>query len=212
MSRHVVLLGDSIFDNAAYTGREPDVVHHLRSILPSGWKASLLAVDGAVTSDLSAQVRKVTADASHLVVSIGGNDALGNSDLLALPVDSTAEALELFHRRVRAFEADYRSALDEVLELGRPTTLCTIYNGNLPDPERARHARVALTLFNDVILRAAFELSLPAIELRLVCNEPADYANPIEPSGRGGRKIAMAIARAVGALDPAPAGSLVLAG
>lgn len=212
MSRHVVLLGDSIFDNAAYTGREPDVVHHLRSILPSGWKASLLAVDGAVTSQLSSQVRKVPADASHLVVSVGGNDALGNSDLLALPVDSTAEALELFHERVRTFEARYRSALDEVLELGRPTTLCTIYNGNLPDPEHARHARIALTLFNDVILQAAFELGLPAIELRLVCNEPADYANPIEPSGQGGRKIAMAVARAVGALEPAPAGSLVLAG
>lgn len=212
MSRHVVLLGDSIFDNAAYTGMEPDVLQHLRSILPAGWKASLLAVDGSVTSDLTSQVREVAADASHLVVSIGGNDALMNSDLLALPVDSTAEALELFHQRMHAFESSYRSALDEVLELGRPTTLCTIYNGNLPDPEHARHARIALALFNDVILRTAFELALPAIELRLVCNEPEDYANPIEPSGRGGRKIALAVARAVGALEPAPAGSLVLGG
>jgi hypothetical protein len=211
MSRHVVLLGDSIFDNAAYTGREPDVIQHLRSVLPSGWKASLLAVDGSVTSDLSSQVGEVPSDASHLVVSIGGNDALGNSDLLALPVDSTAEALELFHKRVRRFEENYRSALDEVLELGRPTTLCTIYDGNLPDPEHARHARIALALFNDVILRTAFALSLPAIELRLVCNEPADYANPIEPSGRGGRKIALAVARAVGARDEATA-SRVLAG
>jgi hypothetical protein len=208
-NKHVVLLGDSIFDNAAYTGREPDVIQHLRSILPSGWKASLLAVDGSVTSDLSSQVREVPADASHLVVSIGGNDALMNSDLLELPVDSTAEALELFHQRITAFESNYRSAIEEVLELGRPTTLCTIYNGNLPDPEHARHARIALTMFNDVILRTAFELGLSAIELRLVCNEPADYANPIEPSGRGGRKIAMTIARA---LEPDPAGSLVLAG
>ena len=196
-NKHVVLLGDSIFDNAAYTGREPDVIQHLRSILPSGWKASLLAVDGSITSDLSSQVREVPADASHLVVSIGGNDALMNSDLLELPVDSTAEALELFHRRVTAFESNYRPAIEEVLELGKPTTLCTIYNGNLPDPEHARHARVALMMFNDVILRTAFELRLPVIELRLVCNEPADYANPIEPSGRGGRKIAMAILRAL---------------
>lgn len=190
-----MLLGDSIFDNAAYTGSDPDVIHHLRSVLPSGWKASLLALDGSMTSDLSSQVREVPADASHLVVSIGGNDALMNSDILALPVDSTAEALELFHQRMTAFEFNYRSAIDEVLELGRPTALCTIYNGNLPDPEQARHARIALTMFNDVILRTAFELSLPIIELRLVCNEPADYANPIEPSGHGGRKIALAIVR-----------------
>src|SRR3712207_6320540 len=126
MSRHVVLLGDSIFDNAAYTGREPDVVHHLRSVLPSGWKASLLAVDGAVTAQLSAQVRKVPADASHLMVSIGGRDGVGSRDSLSLSVDTTAEALELFHARVRTFESNYRAAIEEVLELGRPTTLCAI--------------------------------------------------------------------------------------
>ena len=200
MSRHVVLLGDSIFDNAAYTGREPDVIQHLRSILPSGWKASLLAVDGSMTSHLSSQVREVPPDASHLVVSIGGNDALMNSDILALPVRSTAEALDLFDTRLREFESDYRSAIEEVLELGRPTTLCTIYNGNMPDPDQARRARIALAMFNDVILRTAFELRLSLIELRLVCSEPADYANPIEPSGPGGRKIAQAIARTVGAL------------
>jgi len=206
----VVLLGDSIFDNAAYTGREPDVVEHLRSILPSGWQASLLAIDGSVISNLSSQLRRVPEDASHLVISVGGNDALGNSDILEMRVRSTAEALELFHERVEEFEESYRSAIHEVLELGRPATLCTIYNGNLPDPEYARNARVALALFNDAILRTAFELRLPVIELRLVCSEPADYANPIEPSGPGGRKIAMAIARAVGALDPGPGGSQVL--
>jgi hypothetical protein len=37
------------------------------------------------------------------------------------------------------------------------------------------------------------------IDLRLVCTEPADYANEIEPSGPGGRKIAAAVARSVGA-------------
>ena len=206
----MVLLGDSIFDNAAYTGREPDVVEHLRSILPSGWQASLLAIDGSVISNLSSQLRRVPEDASHLVISVGGNDALGNSDILEMRVRSTAEALELFHERVEEFEESYRSAIHEVLELGRPATLCTIYNGNLPDPEYARNARVALALFNDAILRTAFELRLPVIELRLVCSEPADYANPIEPSGPGGRKIAMAIARAVGALDPGPGGSQVL--
>lgn len=206
MSRHVVLLGDSIFDNAAYTGMEPDVVHHLRSILPTEWKASLLAVDGSITSDLSSQVLEVPPDASHLVVSVGGNDALDNSDMLALPVRSTAEALELFRRRIRAFESSYRAAVEEVLELGRPTTLCTIYNGDMQDP----NVPVALAMFNDVILRVGFELGLQLIELRLVCDRPEDYANPIEPSGPGGLKIATAIARAVGALDAS--GSRVLAG
>ena len=78
-----------------------------------------------------------------------------------------------------------------------PTTVCTIYNGNLSGQEGAA-ARVALMAFNDVILRVAFESKLQVIDLRLVCTEPADYANPIEPSSRGGEKIARAIMRSLG--------------
>jgi hypothetical protein len=33
---HIVLLGDSIFDNAAYTQGESHVVTHLRTLLPAG--------------------------------------------------------------------------------------------------------------------------------------------------------------------------------
>jgi hypothetical protein len=50
-------------------------------------------------------------------------------------------------------------------------------------------------LFNDAITRAAFSRALPLIDLRLICDEPADYANPIEPSEQGGDKIAAAIAQ-----------------
>lgn len=40
MSDHIVLLGDSIFDHASYTKGQPDVITHLRGILPSGAAAS----------------------------------------------------------------------------------------------------------------------------------------------------------------------------
>jgi hypothetical protein len=43
------------------------------------------------------------------------------------------------------------------------------------------------------------------IDLRLVCTEPADYANPIEPSSRGGEKIAQAIMRSLGLAAPTEA-------
>jgi lysophospholipase L1-like esterase len=189
---HVVLLGDSIFDNGSYTRGEPDVVTHLRSVLPAGARATLCAVDGATTAGLARQLTRVPPDATHLVVAIGGNDALGNVDLLDRRVSSTAEALTLFADRVDAFETAYQAALAPVLALGRRTAVCTIYNGNL-EPARARIARVALTLFNDVIVRFGFEHRLPTIDLRLVCCDAADYANPIEPSGPGGLKIARAI-------------------
>jgi len=38
--------------------------------------------------------------------------------------------------------------------------------------------------------------------LRLICDEDADFANPIEPSARGGAKIAQAISRFAGGATP----------
>jgi hypothetical protein len=212
VSRYIVLLGDSIFDNGIYTGGEPDVLSHLRSLLPAGWKAMLLAVDGSTTADLPDQLGRLPTEASHLVVSIGGNDALGDYNLLTLPARSVSQALALLAERIAHFEARYRAAIGAALAPGLPTTICTIYNGNFPDPEEAMVSRVALATFNDVILRVAFEHRLSLIELRLICNEPGDYAKPIEPSGPGGRKIAQAIATVVGALDPATRRSEVWAG
>src|SRR5262249_1976383 len=125
--------------------------------------------------------------------------ALMNSDLLNTPLRSSSHALLLFASRLEPFEAAYRSVLQLLLSFGREGTICTIYNGAL-EPDQARLARVALMTFNDVILRMTFEHRLNVIDLRQVCVDPADYANPIEPSGTGGQKIATAIARAVGAL------------
>jgi len=48
-----------------------------------------------------------------------------------------------------------------------------------------------------------FKPNTPTLPRRFVCTETTDFANPIEPSGMGGRKIAEAIARATGAAgDP----------
>jgi hypothetical protein len=194
---HVILLGDSIFDNGAYVAGGPDVVTQLRSAVPAGWSATLCAVDGAMVDDVVAQLAGVPHDATHLVVSAGGNDALGHADLLGRPACSAAEVLGALADASRSFEVRYRRMLAAVLQRRLPVTVCTIYNGSFPDALTQRLATTALTVFNDAILRAAIETRTSAIDLRLVCNEPADYANPIEPSVRGGAKIARAVARAV---------------
>jgi hypothetical protein len=208
---HVVLLGDSIFDNSAYTRGAPDVVSHLRRLLPPDWDATLCAQDGATSRQLTAQLKCVPSDASHLVIAVGGNDALHNSDLLSMRVTSSAQALEAFADRLGTFEQAYRSAIGAAMSLKRPTVVCTIYNGAL-EPERATIARIGLALFNDVIVRTALELGLDVLELRAICTEPADYANPIEPSGQGGLKIARAIARSVGAAGSSDARAVRLWG
>ena len=137
-AQHIVLLGDSIFDNAAYTSGKPDVVTHLKAVLPGGSSAELLAVDGATVAGIAAQLRRLPPQATHLVMSARSRKTLP------------------------------------------PSRGC------------------ALSLFNDVILRAAIDNGVDVIELRAICTEPSDYANPIEPSGSGGLKIAKAIARVLG--------------
>ena len=201
---HLVLLGDSIFDNAAYTDGGPDVVAQLRSQLPAGWTATLAAVDGSQAHEVSAQLAGVPTDATHLVLSVGGNDALMASGLLDEPVYSSADALRLIGASVREFEARYRAAVAACLARRVPLIVCTIYNGNFPDPDYRERVVVALTAFNDAIVRTACAHGLDVIDLRAVCDLPQDYANPIEPSVVGGAKIARAIARvATGAAMPA---------
>ncbi|HKH34411.1 MAG TPA: SGNH/GDSL hydrolase family protein [Beijerinckiaceae bacterium] len=195
---HIVLLGDSIFDNRAYVRPgEPDVVRQLLARLPAGYRATLRAVDGATTAGVPGQVRRVPADATHLVVSAGGNDALARIDVLEATSRSIADALMRLAEIGDAFEQSYRSMVDAVLAAGKPSAFCTIYNPRFPDPRLQRLATTALTLFNDIISRAAFSNGLPLLDLRLICDEDADYANPIEPSAQGGEKIAAAIARLV---------------
>ncbi len=208
---HVVLLGDSIFDNAAYVRGGPDVVTHLAGILPAGWRATLAAVDGAVIASVPAQLPRIPADATHLVLSAGGNDALGHSDLLSRAATSSPQVLGWLADAAAGFEARYRRLLAAIIPRGLPVTLCTIYNGNL-GPPADRLAAVALAVFNDAIVRLAVEHGVAVIELRLVCNEPGDYANPIEPSVQGGAKIARAIAGALGAAPAAAGGARLTAG
>jgi hypothetical protein len=193
---HVVLLGDSIFDNAAYVPGGPDVVRQLRDILPADWSATLLAIDGAVTQGVAGQLTRVPEGATNLVVSVGGNDALGASGILRTAVRSVAEAVSLLAQAQDRFARDYDEMVDAVLARGLPTALCTIYDTPPSAPDH-RIIKAALSLFNDRISRAAFSRGLPLIDLRLICSEEADYANPIEPSVQGGAKIAAAISSLV---------------
>lgn len=194
---HVVLLGDSIFDNAAYVHGGPDVVAQLRRVLPPGWQATLLAVDGAVLRDVHGQLARIPAGATHLVLSAGGNDALGHVDILQRPARSAADVLAHLADIRDLFAEAYAGVLDAALRTGLPLTACTIYEGCFPDARMQRLLSAALTVFNDTIVREVVRRALGLIDLRLACDAPAHYANPIEPSEQGGARIAEAILRSL---------------
>jgi hypothetical protein len=195
LARHVVLLGDSVFDNAGYlAGRGPDVTGHLRTRLPAGWRATLLARGGAVAADVPGQLGQLPPDATHLVISAGGNDAGRREGVLGEPARSVADGLATIAALRDGFARDYRAMLDAALGRGLPTAVCAIYDPRFPNPGRRRVVVVALAAFNDVITREAFARGLPLIDLRLIADRDEDFARATGPSARGGAKIAAAIA------------------
>jgi len=206
MIRRLILLGDSIFDNAAYVEPgEPDVAAHLRARIPSpDWLVELRAVDGSIVRQVPAQLAAATIEPSDVfVLSAGGNDALGSIELLSDPRPYTfSQVLARLYAIKESFRSDYAAALDHILAHQRPTVVCTVYNPHFDEALLQHMAEAALSVFNDVIMQEAVRRRVPIIDLRLVCTEPAHFANPIEPSNEGGARIAEAIISAVTRLSP----------
>lgn len=194
-SPHVILLGDSIFDNGPYVPAEMDTTSsHLRRCLPDGWRVKLLAVDGHLTRDVERQLPGLPQDASHLLVSAGGNDALQVAARWGLLANqrfgAVARQLAGYQQQ---FRREYHAMLQAVLVHNLPTAVCTVYTAvpGLPEEQVA-----ALSYYNDVIVEEAARARVAVVDLRQVCEVEEDFSprSPIEPSSEGGRKIARALA------------------
>ena len=220
---HLVLLGDSIFDNGFYVPREPAVIEQVREALrarsqESGargqsdeWQATLVAVDGNIVIDVPRQMERLPADATHLAISVGGNDALRHISVVEQAARNVGEVLRTMGGIQDEFHREYRAMLEAVVAWRPPhpqplshevrgekdvlpVMVCTIYDAI---PDLPREAVAAVGFFNDVILREAARAGAPVLDLRLLCRDAEDYAavSPIEPSAIGGAKIAAAVAR-----------------
>ena len=108
---HAILLGDSIFDNASYVPGELPVIEQLKEKLSKDWVTSLLAVDGDVTLDVLNQLSKLPADATHLIVRCGGNDALRSVDVLNERTSTLQKHLNDYRRFGYYFNIIIRNAI-----------------------------------------------------------------------------------------------------
>jgi len=191
-NKHIVLIGDSIFDNAKYVPDGLSVIEHLRQLMPSDWQATLLAVDGDETHHVRSRTKTIPETATHLIVSVGGNDAISYLPIFKDRVANIGEALLHLAKIRNDFCTDYKAMLNHLMSFSRPVAVCTIHT-SVPDLGAAE--KTALALFNEIILQEAFLANVSVINLRLICNEAIDYSevSPIEPSHAGGKKIAKAI-------------------
>ena len=192
--KHLVLLGDSVFDNQAYVARGRAVVDHLGRALPRGERVTLLAVDGDVAQDIADQLQRLPADATHLALSVGGNDALGWLPTMERPSRSLLETLSHLHTIQAEFQAHYDRLLLQLQSTAKPVLVCTVYDAV---PGLTPPLKTALSVFNDVITRSALRHGFDILDLRELLNQAEDYSaiSPIEPSGTAGAKISAEISR-----------------
>ena len=192
----LILLGDSIIDNASYVQPgESDVPAQIRANLPEH-EVVMRARDGNMVADVLADLdRAPLPPDARIVLSVGGNDALDRIGLLGDPEERTFSAsMAMLHAVREGFRARYRSL---VKALGtRRVLVCTIYNPNFQGTEADLQipAEATLSAFNDVIQQEALGAGFDVLELREIFLGPEDYANPIEPSAHGGAKLAARIA------------------
>lgn len=207
---HLVLLGDSVFDNVSYVPTKRDVSSHLKARLESHSRVTLLAVDGSTIEDTTRQLPRIPAGATHLALSSGANDALYQMDVLMEEARTVAHALARLGSIRGRFVHSYRDLVRSLLELQLPLVVCTIYHPPFFAEEFEPAIAPGLSIFNDAILGIAFEEGVPVIETRLVCSQDSDFVSAIEPSDVGGAKIAEAVSKALG-LEPASPRSQIFA-
>lgn len=205
----IILLGDSIFDNAPYVNTGESVSEQLTGLIQTEAMTTasnanptthveLLAVDGHVMANLPGQIARARSKTHFNMqcafLSCGGNDLLGYaaSGLLDIEANNIGDALSSLHQVRECFRKEYRHVLAVALRKFPKLTVCAIYDAV---PTLSKAEIIALGLFNEVILKEAAEHRVPVLDLRILCNEPDDYApiSPIEPSKQGAGKIAQAI-------------------
>lgn len=161
MNNHIILLGDSIFDNAGYVDSGESVIEQLKAKTPVDCNATLLAVDGDITSDVYSQLDLMPDDTTHAFLSIGGNDALRIVNVLQESVSTVGEAMEVFTEIRLDFQKKYRKLIAQIKQKVAQLIICTVHD-SVPDLEP--RALTALSMFNEIILKEAFAINASVID------------------------------------------------
>ena len=189
---HVVLLGDSTFDSRPYLPGKPDMAARLAG--RAKCRATLLAESGSRLADLAKQLAKVPSDATHLLLSAGGNDLLDLGRELHSQGGGIVAQFGKATGLVGEFRWRFGTACKRLAVAKLPTACCTIYQPPVSDPILRRLGSAALLLANTAIRSEAGGKGLSVIDLGQVCREPADFHDPIHPSAIGADKISEALA------------------
>ena len=197
---HLLMLGDSVFDNGTYVPGEPDVkaqVSKRLNRLSNPTELTFEARDGAVMSDvLNHQIQDIPKDTTHIALSIGGNDLLGLSLYLEEKKGESFQQNLIFLSQLKQkFSKDFQKVIQKINSLDIPFTVCTIYYAGPIEKEGSKRIDLGdeLGLSGTDVVVDAFDAAITEvadkaencngiIDLRWLYDHPDCYANPIEPS------------------------------
>jgi hypothetical protein len=197
--RHVLLLGDTLLE--AYSGIDKTPGEFEDAILPGTRNQWKLSVVSAAEIERAGPSLALPQDATHAMIFIEGNHAIEQSGLLDSRPSTFGQKLEQLSLAADVFEHTLARLIRAAQAARLVTMVCTMFEPNYKDPVRQRTACAALAVFNDRVTKRAAEAGVSLIDLRLVCNDPGDYAKPTLLSNGGVRKIANVIRFAMFELD-----------
>lgn len=186
--RHVVLAGDSIFDNTKYAEPDFSVFDLFEVAVPADTRCSMIAVDGATIEGLDNQMNRLPKDTSHLFISCGQKDA----EKIAILLNDSDESRfgGMIVEAAHEYTTLYHTVLQKATNLVKNVVICTVcYNSHGVNS----FITTARALINEVILREAHDLGMPVMDLSAMLNEPTDFSKVSENeiSEYGGRKIVL---------------------
>ena len=181
-NNNIVLIGDSVLNNANYVPSEKSVVDILKT---KTQKVFNFAKDGATISDCYGQLDKIPTDLNttdtYVFISAGGNDILNKRGQL-----DNSEIRKLFNNYM-----DFIKALR--VKLG--SAKINIFNLYLPSNPRYNTYKSSIEEWNQLITENSSKIGemYNIINVDTLLTTPDDFVYDIEPSEIASQKIANVI-------------------
>jgi lysophospholipase L1-like esterase len=179
---NIVLIGDSVLNNANYVPSEKSVVDILKT---KTQKVFNFAKDGATISDCYGQLDKIPIDLNttdtYVFISAGGNDILNKRGQL-----DSSEIRKLFNSYM-----DFIKALRVKLGSAK-INICNLY---LPSNPRYNTYKSSIEEWNQLITENSSKIGemYNIINVDTLLTTPDDFVYDIEPSEIASQKIANVI-------------------
>lgn len=197
--RHVVMLGDVLLE--AYSEIDKTPGNFESDVLPRTrhrWKLTVVSAAEVERAGLGLALPK---DATHAMIFVEGNHAIEQSGLLDGRPGGDGRTLQRLSLAADEFERNLERLIHVAQAARLVNLVCTMFPPNYNDPARQRAACAALAVFNDRVTKRAAAARAALIDLRLTCNEPADYDKPTLLSRSGVQKVANVVRFAMYELD-----------